>query len=98
MVIENQGDDPLPSADSFTVVDTLDQRFEPVESESPYALEIGADVPANDQLPIPDTSAATGPNKGSLVIFPVTDDVSENRPLTLEIEAAGDSGEIRLDI
>jgi hypothetical protein len=98
MVIENHSEDPRPSATDYTVIDTLDQEFEPVESESPYALEIGAEVPAEGLLPIPGTSAATGPNHGSLVIFRVADDVSENRPLMLEIEGSGDTGEIILDI
>jgi hypothetical protein len=98
MVIENQTGDARPSADDYTVVDTLDQEFKPAESESPYALDIGAEVPADGQLPIPDTTAATGPNQGSLVIFPVSGDVSENRPLTLEIHTFDGDGEIRLDI
>jgi hypothetical protein len=98
MVIENQTGDARPSADDYTVVDTLDQEFKPAESESPYALEIGAEVPADGLLPIPDTSAATGPNKGSLVIFPVSDGVSENRPLTLEIHTFDGDAEIILDI
>ena len=98
MVIENDSDEAIQSASDYTVIDTLEQRFEPAESESPYALDIGAEVPANGQLPIPDTTAATGPNQGSLVIFPVSDDVSENRPLKLEIQTADGAGEITLDI
>ena len=98
MVIENESEEPLPSATGYTVIDTLDQEVKPVESESPYALDIGAEVPAEGLLPILGTSAATGPNHGSLVIFKVDDGVSENRPLTLEIEGSGDTGEIILDI
>ena len=98
MVIENEGDEALASADGYTVVDTLEQEFEPLESESPYALEIGADVPPEGQLPTPNTTAATGPNQGSLLVFPVSDDVSENRPLELEIDAGGESGLVILDI
>lgn len=100
MVIENESEDPIQSASEFVVHDTLDQQFEPAGSISPYALEIGAEVPPEGQLPLPNTTAATGPNHGALVIFPVTDDVSDNRPLRLEITAADDesSGEIILDI
>ena len=38
------------------------------------------------ELPLPDSTAATGPNQGALLIFLVDDEVSENRPLKLEIE------------
>jgi hypothetical protein len=98
LVIENQSDEVRPSATNYTVVDTLDLEYDFVESESPYALDVGADVPAERQLPIPDTTAATGPNQGSLLIFQVADDVGDNRPLTLEIQTADGTGEVILDI
>ena len=98
LVIDNQTDELHPSADSYTVSDTLKNEYEPVESDSPYALEIGADVPADEQLPLPDTTPYAGFNKGSLLIFEVDESVSENRPLRMEIESSGESGEITLDI
>jgi hypothetical protein len=98
MVIENDSGDARPSATDFTVVDTLDNEFDSAASESPYALQVGADVPAEGQLPIPNSTAATGPNQGSLLIFPVRDDVSDNRPLTLEIQTSAGTGEVILDI
>jgi hypothetical protein len=93
LTIENETSEPQPSADRYTVHDTLDTEYEPVESESPYALDAG-----EGELPLPDTTAATGPNQGSLLIFHVDDTVSENRPLTLGVEASGDNGEVVLDI
>jgi hypothetical protein len=98
MVIENEGSEPVASADDYTVIDTVGAEYEPLETESPYALEIGAEVPAERQLPIPDTTAATGPNQGSLLIFDVDDAVSDNRPLKLEIHTADGIGEVILDI
>lgn len=99
MVVSNETDEAHLSADEFIVTDTVGARYEPVETDSPYALEIGAEVPADDQLPLPDTTAATGPNQGSLLIFHVKDEVSDNRPLRLEIEdASGSSGDVILDI
>ena len=98
MVIENETDDAAAVGDRLHVVDTLDNEYELVESESPYALDIGAEVPAEGQLPLPNTTAATGPNQGSLLIFPVGDDVSDNRPLELEIQTFGGSGDVMLDI
>lgn len=98
LTIENETSEPRASADSYTVHDTLDTEYETVESESPYALDIAAEVPADGELPLPDTTAATGPNHGSLLIFLVDDEVSENRPLTLGVESSAGAGEVVLDI
>jgi hypothetical protein len=98
MVVENETEEPRPSATDYTVVDTLHTEYEFVESESPYALEVGAEVPAEGQLPIPNTTAATGPNQGSLLIFNVDDNVGDNRPLKLEIQTFDGVGEVILDI
>lgn len=98
LVVENETEEPVTSADGYTVVDTIEAEYEPAESESPYALEIGAEVPAEGQIPLPDTTAATGPNKASLLIFEVDDGVGDNRPLKLEIESPDGAGEVILDI
>ena len=98
LVIENEGDEPLASASGYTVVDTVDARYEHLESESPYALDVGGEVPEEGQLPLPDTTAATGPNQGSLLIFEVDEAVSDNRPLELEVETSDGTGRVILDI
>jgi hypothetical protein len=98
LVIENESEEPQPSADSYVVHDTLDTEYEALESESPYALELGAEVPAEGELPLPNTTAETGPNDGALLIFEVDDSVSENRPLELEIESDAGTGKVILDI
>jgi hypothetical protein len=98
LTVENESDELKPTADNFTVVDTLDNRYRPLASDSPFALTIGTEVEGDGQLPILDSTAQTGPNQGALLIFRVNDDVSDNRPLILEIGSAGESGEITLDI
>jgi hypothetical protein len=99
MVVENEDDDEAhESAGEFTVHDTQDVRYEPLESESPYALDIGAVVPEEGQLPLLDTTAQTGPNQGSLLIFDIDETASENRPLKLLIEGEDASGEVTLDL
>lgn len=98
LTIENETEDPLPSVHAYTVHDTLANKYETVDSESPYALDIGAEVPGESELPLPDTTAATGPNHGSLLIFLVDDEVSENRPLRLAVEGGESTGEVVLDI
>lgn len=98
LVIENETEDPLPSADQYVVRDTLDTEYELLESESPYALDIGAEVPAEGELPLPNTTAEAGLTQGSLLIFEVDNSVGENRPLKLEIESPDGAGEVILDI
>jgi hypothetical protein len=98
LVVENESEEPHESADSYVVRDTQHEEFEALESESPYALEVGTEVPAEGQLPLEDTTAQTGPNQGALLIFQVTDEASENRPLKLEIESEEGSGEVILDL
>ena len=98
LVVDNPTDEAQPSATQYTVTDTLENEYHPIASESPYALDIGGEVPADEQLPIPDTTPYAGFNKGSLLVFEVDQDVSENRPLSLSIEGGGESGEVELDI
>jgi hypothetical protein len=98
LTIANETDTARPSAHQYTVSDTLHNDYDALPSKSPYALEIGAEVPADGQLPLPDTTAQTGPNQGSLLIFLVDDSVSDNRPLTLLIESDAGNGEVILDI
>ena len=69
-----------------------------MDSESPYALEIGSEVPAEGEQPLPNSTAATGPNQGALLIFLVDEAVSENRPLKLAVDGSETSGEVVLDI
>ena len=80
------------------MTDASGREYEPLESESPYALEIGATVEADGTIPEPDTTAAAGPIQGAMLLFLVDDDVSEERPLELEIESADDTGVVELDI
>lgn len=98
LVIKNHSEEPLPSANDYVVHDTLDNEYEPLESESPYALDIGGEVQAESQLPIPDSTAATGPNQAALIVFEVSEDVSDNRPLIMEINSVFGGGEVILDI
>lgn len=98
LTIENESDETRSTASDYTVVDTLDNKYRPLASDSPFALRIGLPVEGDGQVPILDTTAQTGPNQGSLLIFQVNDDVSDNRPLILEVGSAGETGEITLDI
>jgi len=97
--IKNEGEEELSSATSYAVLDGAHRVFEPIELETEFTLETGSSVPPDGIIPKPDTVAAAGPTQGALILFLVNDDVSEERPLELEIESAdGDTGIIELDI
>jgi hypothetical protein len=98
LVITNPTDAARPSASNYVVTDTLDNEYNHLDSVSPYALDVGSDVAGKGQLPLVDSTAGTGPNQGSLLIFEVSDTVSDNRPLQMKIETFGGSGEVTLDI
>jgi hypothetical protein len=100
MEIENEGDEDLrlPAATEIEVEDTTGKVFEPIETESVFALDLGGPIGAGGEAPAPDTAASSGPVQGSIVLFLVDRGVSENRPLELKILADGEEGLIELDI
>lgn len=99
LLIKNDNeDDAVETADGYLVTDASGRHYEPVESESPYAMEIGATVEPDGTIPEPDTTAAAGPIQGAMLLFLVDDDVSEERPLELDIETPEETGVVELDI
>ncbi|MDQ2676227.1 MAG: hypothetical protein M3Y34_05410 [Actinomycetota bacterium] len=97
--IKNETDEPLPSAGEYSIVDGSHRVYEPSELETDFSLEIGAEVPADGVIPLPDSVPASGPTQGALLLFLVDDDVSEERPLELEVVSSGEGeGLIELDI
>ena len=98
LITNDSDDDSHQIASEYTVTDAGGRLYEPLESESPYALELGATVEADGTTPEPDTTAAAGPIQGAMLLFLVDDDVSEERPLELEIDAAEGTGVVELDI
>ena len=97
-VLNETDDESLRSASDYAVTDIRAGHYEPVASESPYALDIGGLVPPDSQLPLPDSTAANGPARGGLLVFEVEDIIINSRPLVLEIESDEGGGEIQLDI
>jgi hypothetical protein len=96
--ITNESDRDVPSPDQYAITDIRDGRYEPVDSESAFALELGATVPAGGQLPPPASLAAAGPAAGALLVFLVDDVVIDSRPIRLEIPMPEETGEVELDI
>lgn len=97
--IENDNDEyEIPSAQNYAVTDASHRVWEPVEQESLQALDIGAVIPPEGEIPAPDTTAANSATQGAILLFLVPDDVSEERPLELEIDSTLGDGTIALDI
>ena len=100
MRVKNYTDETLTPTDEFTVVDTEENEFRPIPLDDTNvfayrAIPLGAD----QVLPLPDSAAASGPIQGSLILFKLTTDSLQNRPLKLEIEQAGsETAEIDLDL
>jgi hypothetical protein len=99
MQIHNDIDESVAVPEDLSVVDTLDNTYRALEAESSYALPLGSDLPADEKLPTPDSTAAYGPIEGSLVLFQLREDATDNRPLILELPLpSGKIGKIELDI
>jgi hypothetical protein len=99
--IKNESDHVQPLPETLTITDTDDQEFEVLESESIFALPLGGEVEAEEQVPVLDSAAQLGPIEGSVAIFLLPDEASENRPLTLHIppaEEGEEGGEVTLDL
>jgi hypothetical protein len=99
--VQNETDHVQPLPETLTVTDTADQEYEVQESESILAFPLGGEVEAEEQVPVLDSPAQLGPIEGSVAIFLLPDEASENRPLILHIppaEEGEEGGEITLDL
>ena len=99
MQVENDGDTPQELPAKMTVVDTAGGRFDPLPSDSLFALDLGGTVPGDRQAPDLESTAANGPIQGAMVLFLIDEAAIEDLPLTLDIpSSAGSVGEVELDI
>jgi hypothetical protein len=89
----NQSGRTQTTTNSFQIVASDGTVYHPVAlnpSVNPYAWT-ATQLPNNQIEPNPDSTAAYGPTQGGLVLFKLDDSVFSNRPLTLDIFAAGQS-------
>jgi hypothetical protein len=97
--VQNKNEEAKPLPDKFTIEDSDHQVFESLDSESLYAFPFGGEVESQEQIPVDDSTPAQGPIEGSVVLFLLPDDASQNRPLTLEIHSPdGETGSVTLDL
>jgi hypothetical protein len=97
--IENEDDDNaqlLP--ESLEVEDTEHEVYESLESESPYALHLGEQVDAGGEIPALDSTPQVGTIQGSMVLFLIPDEATENRPFEITIPGQDGPATIELDL
>jgi hypothetical protein len=100
LTMHDTGDDPLriPDVSAMSITDTTGADYQAIPSHTPFAAPLGTTLAAGGDVPAPDTPAASGPTQGALVLFLLPQGITENRPLKLEIDFQGETGEITLDI
>jgi hypothetical protein len=97
--IQNESEDPQTLPTTLTITDAAHKSYDLVPSESLYALPLGGEVEAHEQVPVLDSTAQSGPVEGSIALFLLPSEASDNRPLTLHIPAPdGETGTVLLDL
>ena len=96
--IQNKSDEAQQLPSTLTITDADEQEYEVIPSDSIFALPFEGTVEAEEQIPVLDSPAQQGPIEGSVALFLLPEEASENRPLTLHIEGAEEKGEVTLDL
>jgi hypothetical protein len=94
--VQNQTDKTLRAADTWEIHDTQNRVFRPIPIDTdvnPFAFKPGTTVPPNTILPLINSAAGQGPVQGSLLLFKLTSDSLQNRPLQLKF-SNGQQGQV----
>lgn len=84
--------------DRFEIETTSGRRYANVESNSIYALEPGATIEPNENLPKVDSTPQVGPIQASMLLYKVDDESTEERPVQLIIEGDDGPATVNLDL
>jgi hypothetical protein len=98
MKVSNEGDEPTVVPQPFKIVDTRGTIYRQIPVDNGFALEPGADIEPGQAVPGAETAAANGPIKGSMILFMLEEDATENRPLQLEVPGPSGVGSVELDL
>ena len=96
--VQNESEEPQTLPSTLMITDAEDQEYEVLPSESIFALPFGGEVEPEEQIPVLDSPPQQGPIEGSVVLFELPAEASEDRPLTLEIPGTGGPAEVKLDL
>ena len=98
MRVKNYTDETLTPAEDFTITDTEENEFRPIELADTNVFAYRPHPMGPDSvLPLPDTAAASGPIQGALILFRLKTDSLQNRPLVLHIDQ-GEGNEAVVDL
>jgi hypothetical protein len=100
MRVKNQSGGPLTSTNDFKITDTQGNSFTPVQmdvTKNPFVYQ-PTEIPHAGVNPEPETPSANGPIQGSMILFSLTTDDLQNRPLVLHITSGDDAGTMELDL
>jgi hypothetical protein len=102
MRVQNEDDRPHPAARDYTITDTQDTKFRPIQlgPDNVFAYRPG-NVGPKSLIPVPDSPPSEGSIQGSLLLFRIPTRNLENRPLELSIaspETPGLTATVDLDI
>jgi hypothetical protein len=102
MRVQNETGQPLTPADEFTITDTQEAEFRPLEldPDANVFLYEPSDIPSGHLLPEANSPASDNTIQGALILFKVKTQSLYNRPLELEIHSSrgGDNAVIDLDV
>ena len=101
--VENTNDSKtLPTASNFEIRDTQDNVFKPYDQTGNVFAYLPVDkLGPQDVLPNSEAPAGFGPVQGSLILFKLTTQTLQNRPLEFRIKSPNDPtdvGVIDLDV
>jgi hypothetical protein len=99
--VENDSDEQQVAAETFEIEDTQEKIYRPVlldERTNVFAYRPGPVAPEGGLIPDPDSAAGQGVIQGSLLLFKLTNESLQNRPLEFRIKSARESGEAIVDI
>jgi hypothetical protein len=91
MRVKNESGQTLTPTNQFTITDTENNKFEPeqIDAQANPFLYVANPIPHAGVLPEPESPAASGPIQGSMLLFDITTDSLQNRPLVLHILGEG---------
>ena len=102
LLVQNNSDEPHPAAEAFEIIDTQERVYRPVPlgRENVYRYRAST-IPSGGTLPESDTTARETAIGGAMLMFKMTNQSLDNRPLEFKIETPEvpqETGIIDLDV
>ncbi|HVX31851.1 MAG TPA: hypothetical protein VHA80_01825 [Solirubrobacterales bacterium] len=99
LLVQNTSHEAKGLVNRLTITDSDGNVYNALPSESEFAFPFGEAVEENEQIPVLDSTAQSGPIQGAVAVFELPEEVSGNRPLLLHIPGPpGESGVVELDL